>query len=126
MGETVSSPFIQVIAAPEINHAPVATNVQIQGFTLQEVPIGHVLSVYYEFSDADGDLPGEAKYQWYRERLDNDIQEVAIEGATGYQCIVRDIDAGYILRAEVTPVDSRGMEGSAEKLHRVFIPMPLN
>ncbi|MDP2173386.1 MAG: FlgD immunoglobulin-like domain containing protein [Candidatus Cloacimonadaceae bacterium] len=88
-----------------LNVAPVATNVIISGPpVLYQAQTGN-----YTFSDADGNTEGTTIYKWYR--VVNNVPTL-ITGANTNTYSAVELDLGFPLAFEVTPVDQHGMPGT--------------
>jgi Raf kinase inhibitor-like YbhB/YbcL family protein len=88
------------------NQAPVATNIGISGYGSQNV--GSELIANYTYTDAENDLEGVSKFQWYRSTKSDGSDKVAISGATRKRYTLTTDDIGKYILFEVTPVASTG------------------
>ena len=72
--------------------------------------VGGTLTGSYDYSDADNDLEGDSRFQWYRsDDAVFDAGDAAISGATGQSYVVQAGDSGKYLFFEVTPVALTGI-----------------
>lgn len=88
-----------------LNAAPTATNVIITGPpVLFQAQTGS-----YTFNDSDGNTEGATTYQWYR--IVNNVPTM-ITGADTNTYSAQEMDLGFPIAFEVTPVDQHGMPGT--------------
>lgn len=80
-----------------INAPPVASNVRING----QPVVGQILTVEFDYSDAENDPQGEHLYQWL-------LDGVVVAGAGGPSYIIRSGDEEKIPSVKVTPVALTG------------------
>ncbi|MDY0218249.1 MAG: Omp28-related outer membrane protein [Candidatus Cloacimonas acidaminovorans] len=67
------------------------------------------LTVLYDFSDPDGNVEGNSRFQWMR--MFNNQPQV-IQNAVQQTYIIQPEDMDYPIACQVTPVDQHGMEGT--------------
>lgn len=103
VGEAVESKSTGEIKAKE-GTAPEVSNLVMNG----SENVGEVLSITYDYADADGDEEGDSEYQWYRADSAAGANEVAVEGATGTQYQLTKEDEDKYIRFEITPVSKTG------------------
>ncbi|MCA1746464.1 MAG: hypothetical protein LC655_02110, partial [Bacteroidales bacterium] len=96
-GETVVSPFVEVLNTP-----PSASDVVIEGI----LEVCKVLEADYDYFDPEDDPAGETEIRWFRADDDLGSNELEIHEGTEYTLALDDEDK-YI-RIEVTPVASTG------------------
>jgi hypothetical protein len=101
---------LSVMKYGPFNLAPKASNVKIDG-TLRA---GQTVTGKYTYSDAENDIEGQSKYQWYVADNKQGSNKKAISGATGSSLQLTLEHVGKYLIFEVTPVAEQGtLEGSA-------------
>ena len=88
---------LAVVAPNTANSPPQAANASLSGNAV----VGGVLTVAYDYSDADGDLEGASRFQWQR-------GGVNIAGATGRSYTLTAADAGQAISVTVTPEAATG------------------
>lgn len=114
-------------AIPEINLAPVATNVAIHlGWSAGNGDVAYTAPKYgvkingqYDYFDQDGDVQGQTKYRWLRDG-------VVIEGAVGLFYTVQAADVGKSLTFEVTPMAADGLINGIAKTSEATSKAVLN
>jgi hypothetical protein len=67
------------------------------------------LTVLYDFSDPDGNVEGNSRFQWMR-MFNNQPQ--MIQNAVQQTYIIQPEDMDYPIACQITPVDQHGMEGT--------------
>ena len=67
------------------------------------------LTVLYDFSDPDGNVEGNSRFQWMR--MFNNQPQV-IQNAVQQTYIIQPEDMDYPIACQITPVDQHGMEGT--------------
>ncbi|HEY9123072.1 MAG TPA: alpha-amylase family glycosyl hydrolase [Bacteroidales bacterium] len=97
---------------PNIIDAPKAMDVNIAGDIMVKKSATEStdqdLVAFYTYFDANKDVEGASKYQWYRSTASTGLNMVAIDGATSLNYNVTTDDFGYYLIFEVTPVAATG------------------
>jgi len=88
---------LTVVAQSQVNTPPQAGNVSLSGNAV----VDGVLTLTYDYSDAEGDLEGASRFQWQRGGLD-------IAGATGRSYTLTADDAGQAISVTVTPEAATG------------------
>lgn len=91
---------------PTINHAPVATNVAINGTVSQ----GQTLTAIYKYVDMEADKQGTSTFRWLRSaKATFDASATVIPGATSKTYKIQVADSAKYLFFEVTPVALSGI-----------------
>jgi hypothetical protein len=86
------------------NSAPTASSPLISGTER----VGEVLSASYSYSDAEGDLEGASKYQWYRSFSGTVSDTVSISGARSVFYKLTNTEYGQRMVFTVTPYAKTG------------------
>ena len=101
------------------NTAPLASNATIQGMNR----IGQLLTISFEYTDADDDPEDAADYQWYRADDGAGTNSSAIDGAKSNSYVLTMADLDKYLTAGVTPVASSGISPGLEVKANYFGPV---
>ncbi|MDM8162174.1 hypothetical protein QUH73_20315 [Labilibaculum sp. K2S] len=105
-----------ILAGPEPvapgNQAPVAGSVAVTG-TAQ---VGQLLTVAFNYSDAENDPQGTSLYKWYRADNAAGLNKTAISGATADTYTLDAADQGKYITAGVKPVATTGTSTGTEVL----------
>lgn len=92
--------------SPDINIAPIASNLMITNEHENDVVAGDTLSLSYEFADAENDIEAESIIAWYRAGLDDEYELITDATAINYTLTVDDIAKN--IRASIIPVAQTG------------------
>ncbi len=87
-----------------LNTAPTASNISISG----NFKYGEALTVSYTYADAENDMEGDSKTQWYRADDVNGTNKIKIEVATSSNYILKAADITRYLMVEITPIANAG------------------
>ncbi|QAA34485.1 dockerin type I domain-containing protein [Clostridium manihotivorum] len=93
------------VSIRNINDAPIATKVYINGNTT----VGQTLSGNYSFIDVDSDLEGTSTFKWYRATKADGSDKALINGATSKQYTLGAEDGDKYIFFEVTPSATTGL-----------------
>lgn len=102
------------------NLAPVAADLAVTG----DVVVGGALTATYAYSDGDGDVEADTRFQWYRNNgPELTGSESPIPGATNRTYQITEVDRGTFLSFRVTPVAAKGTTvGKAMTSQPVRVP----
>ncbi|MGY0691362.1 S-layer homology domain-containing protein [Virgibacillus sp. FSP13] len=98
-GSPASEVTSVAISPAVIDHAPTASNVQIDKDN--HPVVGDTLTASYQFADVDGNKEGASIYQWYRDGKQ-------IDGANSLTYTLTKEDEGKNITFKVTPVSATG------------------
>lgn len=93
----MTSGILSLVSTLPINAPPIASNVRINGQSV----VGQILTVEFDYSDAENDPQGEHLYQWL-------LDGIVVAGAGASTYIIRDGDEEKIPSVKVTPVALTG------------------
>ncbi len=99
------------------------TAVATQGGSDVLIP-GNIVTVTYEYYDADGDTEGSTQFNWYRADSQTGANKELVEGVSESVYTVTSADTDKYLSAEVIPVQSDGVIGEA--VSSAYSPLVVN
>lgn len=112
------------------NTAPEAQNVSLryvvmatQGGNDVLIP-NNIISVDYEYYDAEGDAEGNTQFNWYRADSQNGDNKELVEGMTESTYAITSADTDKYLSVEVVPVQTDGVIG--EVVSSDYSPLVVN
>jgi hypothetical protein len=99
----VDSTWDNVFCMP-VNLAPVANNVQFSGYLIEN----EMLTVNFNYSDAEGDLAGSHVYTWYRADDNIGTNQTQVLTGTSNTYTLTSSEIGFYIAVEVSPVALTG------------------
>ncbi|KQO15713.1 Ig-like domain-containing protein [Paenibacillus sp. Leaf72] len=93
-----------IITLSSINDAPVLHGASLAGL----LKAGEMMTVQYNYFDAENDAEAASRFQWYRGTQADGSDRTAIAGATSPAYPVASEDVGFYLFVEATPVAAAG------------------
>ncbi len=99
------------------------TAVATQGGSDVLIP-GNIVTVTYEYYDADGDTEGSTQFNWYRADSQTGANKELVEGVSESVYTITSADTDKYLSAEVIPVQSDGVIGEA--VSSAYSPLVVN
>jgi len=120
VGKGGSAASSYVVNMKEVNDAPVTYHTQITGTPA----VGQTLTGSYSYYDVEGDAEGASQLQWYRGKLADGSDQVAIDGATSSSYTVQSDDESYYLFFKVVPSASSGVASGNASMGSTALPVP--
>ncbi len=87
-----------------VNQAPAAYNVTFSGILVEN----ELLTASFNYSDAEGDLPGSHIYNWYRADDASGTNQTLLQSGTSSTYTLTSNEVGFYIAVETTPVAQTG------------------
>ncbi|WP_165452468.1 Ig-like domain-containing protein [Paenibacillus thalictri] len=118
-----------VVTLKSVNDAPYILNARITALNtlgspadLQQIKKGFKLSASYDYWDMEDEQEGSSAIRWFKGKLQDGTDKVAIAGATTANYVIQPDDEQYYLFAELTPQTAAGAKGDTVRLDAGRVP----